>query len=65
MAIINVELRMMIAERLANDTYTQQFVFNANGETMCIPSSKGRRERYFKQINGIIYEITYDTPPNE
>lgn len=28
-----------------NDTYTQQFVFNANGETMCIPSSKGRRER--------------------
>ena len=39
--------------------------FNANGETMYIPSSKGRRERYFKQINGIIYEITYDTPPNE
>lgn len=35
------------------------------GETMCIPSSKGRRERYFKQINGIIYEITYDTPPDE
>lgn len=46
-------------------TFTQQFVFNANGETMCIPSSKGRRERYFKQINGIIYEITYDTPPDE
>ena len=39
--------------------------FNANGETMYIPSSKGRRERYFKQINGIIYEITYDTPPDE
>lgn len=48
-----------------NDTYVQQLAFNANCETMFIPSRKGQRERYFKQINGIIYEITYDTPPDE
>ena len=58
MAIINVELRMMIAERLANDNYREEIKEVKESLRLHLLA-------YFKQINGIIYEITYDTPPDE
>lgn len=39
------------------------FSFNANSENVCLSEDNG--VQIYKQVNGVVYEITYDTPVDE
>lgn len=45
------------------DKNGEGFSFNALSENVCLPEDNGAR--IYKQVNGVVYEITYDTPVDD
>lgn len=44
------------------NTYVRDQSFFADIHTLCMWNNG---EHYYKQIDGVVYEITFDTPPDE